>query len=1098
MVSLPPPRTTELWYDGQWNPVSLRESTTVRINRGSGSEGGSARYGPTTATMTIGNRSGNYSPQDWSSPLYGKIGRNTPIRFMVEAGSPWLRLPGGINVINDRISTPDHPQLAITGDIDLRMDAAAVSWRAAPPPGYFAFGQMLALRFSSTTGRSWSWTIDPTGVLGLVWTPTGMFADRRFMRSTVPVPAHAGRRIALRVTLDVDNGAGGCTGRFYYGHSGVNGPWTPLGDPVTQAGTTTLHAGSAPLEVASGTTYNLLPDTNSAARFTGSLYRLQVRNGIDGPVAADLDLTLHQAGDTTLTDLSGLVWTLQGNTTVTNRHVRLEGEVPSWPQERDLSGNDAWVPIAPAGIMRRLDAGKKPIPSAIRYLIGAQATPPLACWPMTDGETATGAAPLTAGPAPLLPAITDGTATMGWADGKIGAWNDPTVRLPADTTGSIGAPVPSPAGVADEWHVDLCRSGPAGGEVLTATDIGAGTDANPRNAFSLVFQSGGDSVQLFRTTVADTGSSTSLLATITGAGIYTDAPHHIRLTANLILGAGATQWKLYLDGVERGENTIPIAYKGLASVRLSWEGLSGQAPSVGYLTCWGLSPPTAAAVYKALCGYPGEAAGTRILRTAAEKGVPATMSGLPEDQVPLGPQHQERFLDALTTAATADLGLLMEQRDGRALVYRGHDTLYTQPPTLVLDAATGVISAPFRPADDDKFTQNDITVTRKGGSSGRAVQETGTLSVQDPPDGVGLYDVEHTFNLFDDVQPEQHAAWMLHLGTYAGVRYTRLTLDLGNSRVYALIDDILLADVGDVIRILNPPRGHGIGPIDLLIRGYEEEIGAESWRITFTCAPAAPWTVGVLEDPVLGRLDTEGSELVSGISATATSWSVATTAGPVWVTAPAPLTPDVETGLSGWTGQGAAISRVPVPVPAPAAGKWALRVVPDGIATFPSASSSRVAVTAGQQYTVSGWLRCATSRTVALNVNWFTGSSTYLSTSNNNRSVAAHQWTWVELTVTAPATAALASIHPAVVGGTPPPADVAWVAHPALRPAQAGAMPDEVPFDVICGDERVTVTAITGAASPQTFTVVRAVNGVVQAHAAAADVRLADPLILAL
>lgn len=48
----------------------------------------------------------------------------------------------------------------------------------------------------------------------------------------------------------------------------------------------------------------------------------------------------------------------------------------------------------------------------------------------------------------------------------------------------------------------------------------------------------------------------------------------------------------------------------------------------------------------------------------------------------------------------------------------------------------------------------------------------------------------------------------------------------------------------------------------------------------------------------------------------------------------------------------------------------------------------------------------------------------------------------------------------------------------------------EFPFDIRCGGERMTVTNITGATSPQTFTVVRHVNGVVKAQVADEPVAL--------
>jgi hypothetical protein len=48
----------------------------------------------------------------------------------------------------------------------------------------------------------------------------------------------------------------------------------------------------------------------------------------------------------------------------------------------------------------------------------------------------------------------------------------------------------------------------------------------------------------------------------------------------------------------------------------------------------------------------------------------------------------------------------------------------------------------------------------------------------------------------------------------------------------------------------------------------------------------------------------------------------------------------------------------------------------------------------------------------------------------------------------------------------------------------------DLPFDISAGGERMTVTAVSGASSPQSFTVTRSVNGVVKAHLAGETVRL--------
>jgi hypothetical protein len=58
--------------------------------------------------------------------------------------------------------------------------------------------------------------------------------------------------------------------------------------------------------------------------------------------------------------------------------------------------------------------------------------------------------------------------------------------------------------------------------------------------------------------------------------------------------------------------------------------------------------------------------------------------------------------------------------------------------------------------------------------------------------------------------------------------------------------------------------------------------------------------------------------------------------------------------------------------------------------------------------------------------------------------------------------------------------------------------PLEFPFDLYTDGEVMTCTGISGATTPQTFTVTRSVNGVVKTHPSGSDVRLAHPAIVAL
>ncbi len=231
--------------------------------------------------------------------------------------------------------------------------------------------------------------------------------------------------------------------------------------------------------------------------------------------------------------------------------------------------------------------------------------------------------------------------------------------------------------------------------------------------------------------------------------------------------------------------------------------------------------------------------------------------GEPQFHELMGTQGLKKFLDLLRECAESDVGIFMEMRDERALALRARSTLYNQAPRFTLDFSQGLVSAPFKPTDDDKLTENDVTVTRDGGSFSRQILEEGRMSIQDTPDGVGRYDVEKTLSLFEDSQTENLAGWFLQLGTFDGLRYTRLTVDLANPRVYEMLPQILNTDLGDAIRLTNLPNEYGPDDVDLIVRGYTEEIGPEEWKITFNCSPGETWkTMSLVLDIYEGFEDT--------------------------------------------------------------------------------------------------------------------------------------------------------------------------------------------------------------------------------------------------
>ncbi|MFK4096732.1 hypothetical protein [Streptomyces anthocyanicus] len=894
MASLPPPTWAELYYDDTWNTVTgLRQTSPITVTRGLTSES-SSEAEPTTCTCDLGNRDNRYSPRNPMSPLYGKIGRNTPFRMGYDVGSPWARIQQGSSIDYASLFVNPTPALDVTGDFDLRVDISSDRWSGK---------QTVAQRaVESTNSRDWTLQL-LNNRLSFMWFPAGTWESRIYHQSTVPLKAYTGQRLALRVTLDVDNGAGGHEVRFYTGRTVDDEEWQLLGDPIVGTGTTSLYTGNAYMELGGGFEYDWDPGTSAVYPLQGRAYALQLRAGLNGTPKVDMKTSQAEPGANEFVDATGVTWHRGGVAVLTNRHIRMTGEVPAWPPTRDLSGNDNIVSIAPTGITRRMNAGNKPQESALLRYIRARG--PIECWPLTDGVDAKAARSMLGG-RDMLNGPGEVKAPPTWAGGTLADWVEPVIAVKPDIYGGLVGYTPRRSSVGAKLHADVYLTGAAlaGYWHFRIWDTGAGTNASPQRGIIMIMGADLNQATLISHAEMTDSSSEVLIGNFSPIGIFDDQPHHVRLTVDL---NSPFVW-LYVDGVEKAAGGLSINMRPLSRIEVGW-GTSSADRAAGFITYWGEDAPTAAEMYSALMGFQSEAAGARIERLATESGYTVSVGGETTFQQPMGIQEQARLLELLNEANQTDFGYLLDARDRAEVIQRGGSTLWNQPPALVLDYSTGVIGAPFKPVDDDKLTENDVSVKRAFGSvAAQHVLDEGELSVQDPPNGVGRYDNEYTYSLATDRQADHVASMRLHLGTYNGVRYTRITLNLANPRVFAMIDDILRIDVGDKIRLTNLPADHGPDAVDVLVHGYEEEAGPDAWTITFNCRPGEPWTTGVA-DGIDSRADTDGSELAVAIDADDTTLSVTVTGERAWTTGPADFPFDLRvggevmtaTGISGTT-----------------------------------------------------------------------------------------------------------------------------------------------------------------------------------------------------
>ncbi|MFC6017211.1 hypothetical protein ACFP2T_13465 [Plantactinospora solaniradicis] len=813
----------------------------ITITRGRQNWGQDADF--STVDLTINNRTGKYTARNPRAEYYGIIGRNTPIRIRVNelAGSGWVNIPTG-----GQLTTPDVAALDITGDIDVRVDAALTGWVS---------GATLASKYSTATDeRSWAFLVDTGGNLGLYWSPNGTFASRLYAESTAPVSVQPGARLAVRVTLDVNNGAAGNTTTFYTAPT-LAGPWTQLGSPVVKVGTTSIHPGGDVVQVGR-------EDGLTDPPACGRLYGLEIRNGINGTAVANPTFADQDPSAFTITDAAGRVWTLN-EVNVVNPAYRIAGEVVAWPPRWDVSEKDKWVPLEATGILRRLGVGARPVLSPLhRYW---QTRPILRFWPVEDTA---GADQVSSGLPGGQAAVPSGGVNFAGDDTLPGATRVATlpegaqIRFPGVTQVSGTA-----------WSVLWYFKLP---QVPTFTAPLVQIRSNGRVTR---WEVSATSTEYLITGFDVDGNS----VTSNNTGHGTAPTEWIAMQLTVIQDGANVDWYGYWQAVSDPETLYytgdpPPTYAG--SIGAPVEAMAeGDADSIdmafGSLVIGEGNIPWSTNRRDAAGGHLGETAADRIRRVGAdENGIPISIIGDPTHTAPMGRQRPGTLPEVLRDCARADGGILFEDRGRVGLVYRTRESLYNQS-SLTLSYSTGHVSPPFEPVDDDQLTQNDITATRADGGSYRTVQETGPLNVQEPgtdPDAVGVYAATPTVNVAASSQLPDVAGWLKHLGTWAqGDRYASIHADLTHPSYtgdMAMTRAVAALDSGDVPQVDDLPDWVAPGPAPVMVQGATEVIDAYDWDITFNATPGGPWKVAVADGDQ--RAPADGSTLVADITDTDT------------------------------------------------------------------------------------------------------------------------------------------------------------------------------------------------------------------------------------
>ena len=882
----------QFWIDGAWqstyNGVDLssrvRGGDSIRITRG-----GSDQFASLTSTscaFTLNNGDNLFTDDDPNSPLYRKFGQSTLCRFGVKNArdldlySLHHDLP--IEAAGERIYTADKASLDITGDIDVRWEMD-MRWTRDIP-------HVIAGKYNTNGNqRSWILTTLTDGRLTFRVSTDGTSANTTTYATPSATPAidQLEGRKAYRVTLDVDNGAGGKTITWYTSDS-IDGTWTQI-HTATSAGTTSIFSSTAALTIGNGN--DGLSTISGTYPFAGKFYRLQVRNGIDGTLVADFDPNTHaELGDTTWVDTcaSPNTWIIKTDDTgalnsirLGSDNIRFTGELQTRPDDWDLSGVDRYQTLTAGGILSRYQSKSATLSSTERRYWTRQSGI-VGYWPCEDGDGATTvSSALDSGIPGEIVSVSFGDA--GGFDGSTGAITLDDV--PGSTADFYATPHTGTGAWGFVFYFRIDEQTPASDQVLvniypTGSNVARWAFQVGLTGFRWTAYSGtgatlANSASNFGDEASPIGAWVAMSMTFKQEGgniRYETSWHGVGSTTTYTHSAGGTTFAGTVGTIRR-MYFIP-SDTNFANVKIS--------QVVMFNFEYEINSAEFAAISR---GFAGETFGERWLRLLAEEGFTAEWVGQLDLTEQCGPQLADTLYANLEAGAALDGGLITEARDAvRTLRYITGAALGNRK-RLELSYTSSHLAETPRPGDAARYLVNDFTASRDGGGSARyEATDTRRKNVREPDDaspGVGRKEQSGSYNAYEDARMHYLASFRVFLGTWEE-RYVP-TMVVATHRTEIASDTSLLAaivsqDVGDPMSIVDT-AGTPMPPNDVnsSCTGYSETIKNMTRDFSFNTVPRGPYDTPVIQSVSSDyepRLDVEDTESVLDGALDSTSTSI--------------------------------------------------------------------------------------------------------------------------------------------------------------------------------------------------------------------------------
>lgn len=651
----------DLAVDGAWTDVTgdvlIRDAIT--ISRGRADE--ASRADPSTAALTLENRDGRYSPRNPVGALYGKIGRNSPLR--VGVGAPPIAAAAKSTVDSTSLVAPSVTAEA-TG-------LQVVVWAATPtgditlPGGFTAVGSETDTVMTVRRARKNSVGAGATGTATATHSVTATeqatlnlhFPGATDMTSFAPLTASAGADAGGSISVTEGDLLLVVTG------------WSADPDNRMQPPKVTQPV---------GTGWLLLADSGPS---DGPRLAAWVRRAV-ATESVTTSLAGAASGSTIGSTTGTFLWlaVITGATAYYPRHV---GEVSTWPQRWDLSGVDVYTPITASGISRRLGQGQAPLRSSLyRYI--SRADNVVAYWPLEDAADAVRFASPIVG---VLSGEKRGTPQLAADDGFDGSEAVPTFNA----AGFVGR-VPAHTSTGQVWAgalFSIPAAGTANNANLLSLELSGGTIARA----VVEYRTGGvlglklvapDGSTLFDDDAAFgfigircyiwltlRQSGADVIAQLAGIGIEPGVINPTPGILNSVPGATVTSQTLGRS------KSIAIGIEGDGALSFTSDVAAGHVTIATMEQAVFRSDVAFTYGNPAIIGYLGEAAHERVRRLCREEGILAYVQHSADSEM-MGPQRPETLLELLSECEDTDGGILYEPAGFLGFGYRTRASMQNQ------------------------------------------------------------------------------------------------------------------------------------------------------------------------------------------------------------------------------------------------------------------------------------------------------------------------------------------------------------------------------------------------------------------------------------